>query len=156
MPLISAGLLLFRRSPSLEVLIVHPGGPFWAHKDLGAWSLPKGQVSAGEELLATARREFTEELGFPPPDSEPISLGSVKLKSGKTVHGWAVEGDCDPATCQSNTMRMEHPPRSGKWITIPEVDRAEFFSPQTAKEKLNPAQAVFVERLIDALKERGL
>ena len=135
----------------MQVLIVHPGGPFWAHKDLGAWSLPKGHVNAGEDLLAAARREFAEELGFEAPVGPAMPLGSVKLKSGKVVHAWAVEGDCDPATCASNTMRMEWPYRSGKWITIPEVDQAEFFTPGVAKEKLNAAQAAFVDRLVEAI-----
>ena len=153
MAVTSAGLLMFRRTPGIEVLIVHPGGPFWQNKDLGAWSLPKGQVNSGEDLLAAARREFAEELGFAAPDGPAIALGSVRLKSGKVVHAWAVEGDCDPATCASNTMRMEWPARSGKWITIPEVDRAEFVSPGVAKEKLDAAQAAFVDRLVEAVGE---
>src|SRR5438045_1593487 len=128
MPKRSAGILMFRRgAKGVEVLLVHPGGPFWAKKDLGAWSIPKGEVVEGEELLATARREFAEELGFAAIGAF-LPLGEVKQKGGKTVHAWAVEGDCDAATCKSNTFKMEWPPRSGKWAEFPEVDRAEFFS----------------------------
>jgi predicted NUDIX family NTP pyrophosphohydrolase len=144
---VSAGLILFRRAPAgVEVLLVHPGGPFWAKKDAGAWSIPKGEVAEGEELLATARREFAEELGFAA-SGEFVSLGEVKQKGGKTVHAWAVEGDCDAASCKSNTFKMEWPPRSGKWAEFPEVDRAEFFSLAAAREKINSGQAPLLDEL---------
>jgi len=125
---------------------VHPGGPFWAKKDAGAWSIPKGEVAEGEELLATARREVAEELGFAV-NGAFLPLGEVKQKGGKTVYAWAVEGECDPATCKSNTFKMEWPPRSGKWAEFPEVDRAEFFSLAAAREKINPGQAPLLDEL---------
>jgi predicted NUDIX family NTP pyrophosphohydrolase len=147
MPRTSAGLLMFRRAPrGIEVLLVHPGGPFWAGKDLGAWSIPKGEVQPGEDLLETARREFTEELGLPPGDAL-APLGHVVQKAGKVVHAWAFEGDCDPAACRSNTFRVQWPPRSGKWAEFPEVDRAEFFPLDVARTKLNAAQAAFLDEL---------
>lgn len=137
-----------RRAGAVEVLLVHPGGPFWAKKDKGAWSIPKGEAAEGEDLLACAVREFGEELGFAPPaGARFVPLGEVTQKSGKVVHAWAVEGDCDPGTCRSNTMRLEWPPRSGEWVTVPEVDRAEFFDLETAAQKLNPAQSAFLARL---------
>jgi predicted NUDIX family NTP pyrophosphohydrolase len=148
---VSAGLLLFRRTPAgTEVLLVHPGGPLWAKRDLGAWSIPKGEVEEGEELQAAARREFAEELGFAPP-GEFHSLGSIKQKGGKTVHAWAVEGDCDPARCRSNTFKMQWPPRSQTWVEFPEVDRADFFSLAAAREKINPAQLPLLEQLRNSL-----
>jgi predicted NUDIX family NTP pyrophosphohydrolase len=144
---VSAGLILFRRAPKgVEVLLVHPGGPFWAKRDLGAWSIPKGEVTEGEERLATARREFAEELGFAA-SGEFLPLGEVKQKGGKTVHAWAVEGDCDTARCTSNSFKMEWPPRSGKWAEFPEVDRAEFFSLPAAREKINAGQAPLLDQL---------
>jgi predicted NUDIX family NTP pyrophosphohydrolase len=144
---VSAGLLLFRRTPAgVELLLVHPGGPLWAKKDLGAWSIPKGEVEEGEELLAAARREFAEELGFAP-SGEFLSLGSIKQKGGKTVHAWAVEGDCDPGTCRSNTFKMRWPPRSQNWVEFPEVDRAAFFSLAVAREKINAGQAPLLDQL---------
>jgi predicted NUDIX family NTP pyrophosphohydrolase len=144
---VSAGLILFRRAPAgVEVLLVHPGGPFWAKKDAGAWSIPKGEVAEGEELLATARREFAEELGFAA-SGEFVPLGEVKQKGDKTVHAWAVEGDCDAGACKSNTFKMEWPPRSGKWAEFPEVDRAEFFSLAAAREKINSGQAPLLDEL---------
>jgi predicted NUDIX family NTP pyrophosphohydrolase len=156
MPRISAGLLMYRRRPGgLEVLLVHPGGPFWKNKEEGAWSIPKGEVEQGEDLLAAAKREFAEELGFAPESAgRYLQLTPVKQKSGKVVHAWAFEGDCDPATCKSNTMRMLWPPKSGKWITIPEVDKAEFFDVPTARTKINPAQAALLDELTQALKKR--
>jgi predicted NUDIX family NTP pyrophosphohydrolase len=151
MPEISAGLIMFRRCEGrLEVLLVHPGGPFWKNKDEGAWSIPKGRVEASEDPLAAARREFQEETGVTP-SGEFLPLGSIKQKSGKIVHAWAFEGDCDPSRITSNTMKMEFPPRSGKWITIPEVDRAEFFAFEQAKLKINPAQFALVEKLHERL-----
>jgi predicted NUDIX family NTP pyrophosphohydrolase len=156
MPRISAGLLMYRRRPGgLEVLLVHPGGPFWKNKDAGAWSIPKGEVEEGEDRLTAARREFAEELGFAANASgRYVPLTPVKQKSGKVVHAWAFEGDCDPSACKSNTMRMLWPPKSGKWITVPEVDQAEFFDLPTARAKINPAQAALLAELAQALKVR--
>ena len=138
---------MYRRTPKgPEVLLVHPGGPFWKNKDEGAWSIPKGEVEPDEDLLQAARREFQEELGFEA--RGPFApLASIKQKAGKVVHAWAFEGDCDPAACKSNTMRIPWPPGSGKWITVPEVDRAEFFDLSTAKVKLNAAQAAWLDEL---------
>jgi predicted NUDIX family NTP pyrophosphohydrolase len=150
MPRISSGLLMYRRKPVLQVLLVHPGGPFWAKKDEGAWSIPKGEVAAEEDLLEAAKREFAEELGFEAA-GEFRPLGSVKQKAGKVVHAWAVEGDCDPASCRSNTYRVEWPPKSGKWQSYPEVDRAEFFDLATARVKINAGQVPLLERLAEAL-----
>jgi predicted NUDIX family NTP pyrophosphohydrolase len=147
----SAGILLHRREgESLEVLLVHPGGPFWAKKDEGAWSIPKGEVEAGEESAACALRELEEEIGsslglVPEQLSE---LGEVRLKSGKVVQGWAAEGEFDPATLSSNTFTREWPPRSGREREFPEVDRAEWFALEQARRKINPAQAAFIDRLL--------
>jgi predicted NUDIX family NTP pyrophosphohydrolase len=144
----SAGILLHRRGGSgAEVLLVHPGGPFWARKDLGAWSIPKGELDEGEDPRACALREFAEETGTRLPDGALEDLGSVKLKSGKVVVAFAVEGDLDPATLVSNTLELEWPPRSGRTQVFPEIDRAEWFGLDAAREKLNPAQAAFVDRL---------
>lgn len=144
----SAGLLLHRgRGDRLEVLLVHPGGPAWANRDLGAWSVPKGEYLEGEEPLSAARREFEEELGSAPPDGDPIDLGEIRQKSGKRVRAWAVSGDLDTTRIHSNTFRFEWPPRSGKLIEIPEVDRAEWFALRTAREKINPAQVPLLDRL---------
>ncbi|MBY0307658.1 MAG: NUDIX domain-containing protein, partial [Phycisphaerales bacterium] len=142
MPEHSAGILLYRRRDGdLEVLLVHPGGPFFKAKDAGAWTIPKGCINPGEDPLAAARREFHEETGTPlSADAATHQLTPVKLKSGKTVHAWAVEGDLDPAMLSSNTFKAEWPPRSGKWQSFPEVDRAEWFSPHAAREKANPAR----------------
>ncbi len=148
----SAGILLHRGDgESLEVLLVHPGGPFWAKKDEGAWSIPKGEVEAGEESPACALRELEEELGSSLGlTAERLStLGEVRLKSGKVVQGWAAEGEFDPATLRSNTFTVEWPPRSGKESEFPEVDRAEWFSPEQARRKINPAQAAFIDRLLE-------
>jgi predicted NUDIX family NTP pyrophosphohydrolase len=144
----SAGILLHRRSANgREVLLVHPGGPFWAKKDLGAWSLPKGEYDDREDPQACARREFEEELGSAPPAGELTDLGSVRQKSGKVVQAWALEGDLDPAGFHSNTFEMEWPPRSGRRREFPEVDRAQWFSLAEARERINPAQAAFLDRL---------
>ena len=153
MPRISAGLLMYRRTPGgPEVLLVHPGGPFWKNKDLGAWSIPKGEVEPDEDFLAAAQREFREELGFTP--TGPYTpLTPIKQKAGKIVHAWAFEGSCDPESCKSNTMRIPWPPGSGKWITVPEVDRAEFFDLSVARSKINSAQAAFVHELERRLTE---
>ena len=143
----SAGLLIYRRLGSnLEVLLVHPGGPFWRNKDQGAWSIPKGEADDAEDLLAAARREFHEETGFQP-DGPFLPLSPVRQKSGKTVHAWALEGDLDPAAVRSNTFTMEWPPKSGRKAEFPEVDRAAFFDPQTARQKINPAQAPLLDEL---------
>jgi predicted NUDIX family NTP pyrophosphohydrolase len=142
----SAGILLFRRDP-LEVLLVHPGGPFWAKKDLGAWSIPKGEHEEGEDAMACAIREFTEETGSEPSPGELTDLGSVKQKAGKVVQAWALEGDLDAASVVSNTFSMQWPPRSGKFQDFPEVDRAEWFPLDVAAERINPAQAAFLDRL---------
>jgi predicted NUDIX family NTP pyrophosphohydrolase len=143
----SAGILLFRRRPELEVLLVHPGGPFWAKKDLGAWSIPKGEHEEGEDARACAIREFTEETGGAPSPGELDDLGTVKQKGGKTVQAWALEGDLDAAAVRSNTFTMQWPPRSGRMQEFPEVDRAEWFALPEARERINLAQAEFLERL---------
>jgi predicted NUDIX family NTP pyrophosphohydrolase len=144
----SAGLILYRvRVDQVEVLLVHPGGPIWAKRDMGAWSIPKGEVSHGEDLLTAAKREFEEELGAPVPGGPFLPLGSVTQKGGKTVHAWAAEGDLDIATIRSNTFTIEWPPRSGKWLEFPEVDRAAFFPIAEAKQKINVAQIPLLERL---------
>lgn len=143
----SAGILLYRRIDDvLQVFLVHPGGPFFKNKDAGAWSIPKGEFLNDEEPLAAAKREFEEETGQPV-DGEFIALGSVKLKSGKTVYAWAVEGDINHETIVSNTFEIEWPPRSGKKIMVPEIDRAAWFSLPDAKQKINIAQARFIEKL---------
>lgn len=143
----SAGILLYRRNPALEVLLVHPGGPFWAKKDLGAWSIPKGEHDAAEEALACALREFEEETGTRPAAGDLADLGTVKQKSGKVVQAWALEGDLDAAAIRSNTFELEWPPRSGRVREFPEIDRAEWFGADEARERINPAQAAFLERL---------
>ena len=135
-----------RRGDGLEVLLVHPGGPFWAQKDLGAWTIPKGELEEGEDEIATAQREFEEETGLRP--SGPFHpLGSVRQKGGKVVHAWAFEGDADPAAIRSNTCRVQWPPGSGQWRTCPEVDRAEWFGPDEARRRINPAQAALIDTL---------
>lgn len=145
---LSAGLLMYRRRAGrLEVLLAHPGGPFWANKDDGAWTIPKGLVDDAEDYLATAKREFEEELGTKPNADRYVELGEVRQKAGKTVVAFAVEGDLDPAKIQSNTFKAEWPPRSGQWRTFPEVDRAAFFSIDEARTKMNPAQTEFLSRL---------
>ena len=145
----SAGILLFRRrNGELQVLLVHPGGPFWAARDLGAWSIPKGEYR-GEDPLVAARREFAEELGSPAPHGRMIDLGQVRLKSGKLVRAWGVEGDLDAGAARSNTCEIEWPPRSGRRIEIPEVDRAEWFELEEAARRINPAQAALLERLAE-------
>jgi predicted NUDIX family NTP pyrophosphohydrolase len=144
----SAGILLHRQGKAgTEVLLVHPGGPFWARKDLGAWSIPKGELDEGEEPRVCALREFAEETGTRLPGDALEELGSVSLKSGKEVIAFAAEGDFDPETLASNTFELEWPPRSGRRQAFPEIDRAEWFGLDAAREKLNPAQAAFVDRL---------
>lgn len=131
------------------MLLVHPGGPAWARRDLGAWSIPKGEYGPGEEPLAAARREFEEELGFPPPEGETYDLGEVRQKSGKWVRAWALDGDLDVTHIHSNTVPFQWPPRSGQWIEIPEVDRAEWFGIDEAGAKINAAQATLLDRLAE-------
>ena len=145
----SAGILL-HRADRAEVLLVHPGGPYWSRKDAGAWSIPKGEVEEGEDPRTAALREFAEETGTRLPDGALEPLGSVKLKSGKLVHAFAVAGDLDPEAIVSSTFDLEWPPRSGRTRTFPEVDRAGWFGLDEAREKLNPAQAAFVDRLTGA------
>lgn len=146
----SAGILLYRRGgDGLEVLLVHPGGPIWARRDAGAWSLPKGEYVDGEDPLAAARREFAEELGVAPPGGPVVELGEIRQKAGKVVRAWALEGDLDPSSAVSNTFELEWPPRSGRLQEFPEVDRAEWFSLARAREKINPAQAELVDRLAE-------
>lgn len=143
----SAGLVMYRRrAGELEVLLMHPGGPLHVHRDAGAWTIPKGEVEPGEELLAAARREFQEETGQTP-HGPYTPLGAIRQKSGKIVHAWAFEGDCDTACVTCNTFQMEWPPKSGKMQAFPELDRAEFFTLARAREKANPAQVELFERL---------
>jgi predicted NUDIX family NTP pyrophosphohydrolase len=149
MPTRSAGLLVWRdASGGPEVLLGHPGGPFFAKKDDGVWSIPKGELDdPDDDPLIVARREFEEETGSPPPNGDVVFLGEVRLRSGKTVVAWAIEGDLDPATAVSNTFEMEWPPRSGRIQPFPEIDRVAWFDLAAARTKLNPAQAAFVDRL---------
>ena len=148
----SAGLLMYRRRAlSFEVLLVHPGGPFFARKDDGSWSVPKGLVDEGEDELAAARREFDEETGFAIASTQFTALGDVRLKSGKRVVAWAFEGDADPAALDSNEFELEWPPRSGRRRSFPEVDRAGWFEPEAASIKINVRQVPFLERLAQAV-----
>jgi len=148
----SAGLLLYRRREgAVEVLLVHPGGPFWARKDLGAWSIPKGEHEPQDDPLEAALREFEEETGRPPPRERLVELGSIRQRGGKLLTAWGAEGDLDPAELRSNTFTMEWPPRSGRQRRFPEVDRADWFDPATARQKLNAAQAELLDRLLAAL-----
>ncbi|HEY6729295.1 MAG TPA: NUDIX domain-containing protein [Polyangiaceae bacterium] len=148
---LSAGLLMYRASPALEVFLVHPGGPFFAKKDLGAWSIPKGLVEPGEDTRAAAMREFTEEVGLPIA-SELLELGSITQKGGKRVVAWAFEGDAAQGYLPpSNTFEIEWPPRSGRKRSFPEVDRAEFFTLDVARSKLLEAQLPFLDRLLAKL-----
>ena len=148
MRLVSAGLLLYRRrDSSLQVLLVHPGGPYWAKKDDGAWSVPKGLVDAGEEELACARREFREETGFEAPLEPPAhDLGTFRLPSGKQLRVWAIEGDCDPAALSSNLFEMEWPPKSGRTASFPEVDRGGWFDRAQASVKIASGQRPVLDK----------
>ena len=152
---ISAGLVMYRwKNGQLEVFLAHPGGPFFKSKDEGHWTIPKGEVDEGESLLATARREFQEEVGIEP-RGEFVALGSITQKGGKIVHAWAFEGNCEePHLFQCNTFRMEWPPHSGKFVDVPEVDRAEFFPLDQARKKIKETQRPLLDRLEVALKER--
>ena len=144
---VSAGLLLFRRRPSgLEVFLAHPGGPFWRDRDAGAWTIPKGLVEPGEDLLAAAEREFLEETGIQP--APPfLPLGSIRQKGGKIVHGWAWEGDADASAIVSNVMRTEWPRGSGRWLEFPEVDPCAWFGTAAARARINTAQRELIDRL---------
>ena len=149
----SAGLLLWRRaSGGVEVLLGHPGGPLWAKRDEGVWSVPKGEFHDGEAAWAVARREFEEETGHPAPDGDPIELGEIRQKGGKFVEAWALEGDLDPAAAESNTFDMVWPPGSGRVQTFPEIDRVEWFDVDEAKRRLKPTQIPLIDRLVDALR----
>src|SRR5215208_2423793 len=145
----SAGILLHRAGPDgREVLLVHPGGPFWATRDDGAWSIPKGEYTDGEDPQAAARREFAEELGAPLPGDAPLlELGEVRQRNGKRVVAWAAEGDLDATAARSNTFELVWPPRSGRRQEFPEIDRAQWFPLARAREKLIPAQVAFLDRL---------
>lgn len=149
----SAGLMLFKRvEPNdVRILLGHPGGPFFARKDEGSWTIPKGLVEDGEESLEAARREFTEETGLETPDSGYVDLGEMSYKSGKRVLAWAFEGECDPSQLESNTFQIEWPPKSGKKATFPEIDRFALYSVGTAVDKIHPAQLVLIERLLKHL-----
>jgi predicted NUDIX family NTP pyrophosphohydrolase len=145
---LSAGLLMFRRRPSgIEVLLVHPGGPFWKHKDLGSWSMPKGELWDGEDALDAAKREFEEETGIRP-QGEFLSLDEIKQPSGKIVKGWAFRGDCSPEKIRSGLFSMEWPPKSGKTQEFPEVDRAGWFSLGEARTHMLQGQTGFLDRLV--------
>jgi predicted NUDIX family NTP pyrophosphohydrolase len=148
MPKRSAGLILYRRSHgNIEVFLVHPGGPFWAKKDLASWSIPKGEYVEGEDPIAAAKREFQEETGFSV-NGRLDSLGELKQPGGKLVSVWAMEGDCDPAQLRSNTFQLEWPPRSGRKIEVPEVDRGAWFSIEQARTKLLTGQLAFLDKLL--------
>ncbi len=150
----SAGILLWRRRQGrVEVLLAHQGGPFWAKKDLGHWTIPKGEVEPGEELVAVARREFEEETGTKAPEGPLVELGEIKQKSGKLVLGWAAEGDLDPSTAVSNTFDLEWPPHSGVVRSFPEIDRVEWFDLDEAHRRLKAAQVPFLDRLESALAD---
>jgi predicted NUDIX family NTP pyrophosphohydrolase len=156
MPTLSAGLLLYRfRDGTLEVLIAHMGGPFWARREEGAWSIVKGEHDEREEPFAAARREFAEETGAPAPRGPAIELGEIRQSGGKHVRAWALEGDLDPAAVVSNTFQMEWPPRSGRTAEFPEIDRVQWCDPATARRLLVKAQPVLVERLEQRLAETG-
>jgi predicted NUDIX family NTP pyrophosphohydrolase len=154
MPRISAGLMMYRyTSGQLQVLLAHPGGPFFKNKDAGVWTIPKGEVEPGEDMLETARREFEEETRIAA--SGPfLELAPVIQKGGKVVHAWAFQGDCDPAAIVSNVFKLEWPPRSGQWKQFPEIDRAEFFDCATAKKKINHAQVALIEQLETSLNDQ--
>lgn len=152
MPKTSAGLLMYRiKDGKLQIFLVHPGGPFWKDKDDGAWSIPKGEVNEGEDLLKTAKREFEKETGIKP-EGEFISLGKIKQKAGKVIHAWVFEGQWGGFLMKQSTIKIEWPPKSDKKIEIPEVDRLEFFNVENAKKKINPAQIELIERLEKYLK----
>jgi predicted NUDIX family NTP pyrophosphohydrolase len=149
----SAGILLYRGiGDALEMLLVHPGGPFWAKKDAGAWSIPKGEYDGGEDPLAVAKREFAEETGVMPPQAGYIDLGELAQPSRKVIAAFAVEGDFDPAALKSNLFELEWPPKSARKQAFPEIDRAVWFSPDEARFKILPGQAPFIDRLLAAIR----
>jgi predicted NUDIX family NTP pyrophosphohydrolase len=151
-PRISAGILLYRRRGEvLEVLLAHPGGPYFAAKDLGDWSIPKGEAEPGESLVEVARREFEEETGSPIAAVGLVPLGEIRQKGGKLVHAWALEGDLDPAEAASNTFSMAWPPGSGTLVAFPEIDRVAWFGPEEARRRIKEAQAAFIDRLAASL-----
>jgi predicted NUDIX family NTP pyrophosphohydrolase len=154
MPKKSAGILLYRQSADksdFEVLLVHPGGPFWRKKDEGAWTIPKGEFTDDEDPLTAAKREFKEETGSEAPAGKYIQLTSIRQKGGKVVHPWAIEASFDPATLQSNSFEMEWPPKSGKLESFPEIDRAEWFTPEVAMSKILPGQQELIGELLRIL-----
>ena len=149
----SAGILLYRlKGPDIEILLVHPGGPFWAKRDTQAWSIPKGEYDAGEDAYRAALREFEEELGAPCPPAVPIDLGEIRYSSGKRIAAWAVAGDFDPSKLRSNMFEMEWPPRSRLLKQYPEVDKAQWFVMAEARSKILPAQRSFLDRLTEKLR----
>jgi len=152
----SAGLLVFRRTAdgTVEVLVGHPGGPLWAAKDLGSWSIPKGEYDPGEDPAAAAEREFCEEIGRPAPPGPRLDLGELRQPSGKRVHVWAVEGDLDVSSIESNTFEMQWPPGSGQTAAFPEIDRAAWVSVDSARRKLHTGQVGFLDRLAESLGHR--
>ena len=144
----SAGIVLYRRRlGAIEILLVHPGGPYWEHRDDAAWSIPKGEYEVDEEPLAAARREFEEETGIPATGNF-IELGELRQPGGKVVSAWAFEGDCDPKDLRSNTFTLEWPPKSGRQMEFPEVDRGSWYSVEEARRRLTPGQIIFVDRLL--------
>jgi predicted NUDIX family NTP pyrophosphohydrolase len=152
MPKISAGLMMYRvrteQNNSVEILLAHPGGPYWKNKDDGAWTIPKGEITPGEDLLAAAIREFTEETGLTP--APPfVPLGEIKQKSGKIIHAWAFQGDCDPAQIRSNTFELEWPPKSGLTQEFPEIDRAKFYDLVAARQKILVSELPLLDRLAE-------
>src|SRR5262245_11543921 len=148
----SAGILMYRRSSAgIELLLAHPGGPFWAGKDQGAWSIPKGEYGEDEDALIAAKREFAEELGSPPPSRPFLDLGAIKQPSRKVIAAFAVEGDFDPATLASNRFQLEWPPRSGRAQSFAEIDSAQWFTPSEAREKIQRGQAEFIDRLLESI-----
>jgi predicted NUDIX family NTP pyrophosphohydrolase len=158
---VSAGILLYRGAGgTLELLLAHPGGPYFRNKDLGNWTIPKGAPDGADELLAAGLREFEEETGFRvrdvalDPDVRPLDLGFITQASGKRVHAWAVEGDLDPAGCSSNEFELEWPPGSGRRQTFPEIDRVAWFDVDEARRRANPAQSSLVDRLVAAIDPR--
>jgi predicted NUDIX family NTP pyrophosphohydrolase len=152
---LSAGILMYRRiGARLEVLLVHPGGPYWRRKDDGAWSIPKGEIDADEDAVAAARREFTEETGHELSDAPMTELGQIRQRGGKVVMAWAVEGDLDPDTTVSNTFELEWPPRSGRVQAFPEIDRVAWFGLDEARRMIMAAQAPFLDRLEASLAVR--
>jgi predicted NUDIX family NTP pyrophosphohydrolase len=153
MPRISAGILMYRiHDGKLQMLLAHPGGPFFKNKDDGAWSIPKGEIEPGEDLFEAAKREFEEETGFTPTGPFTV-LRPVKQKGGKMVHAWAFEGECDPSAIVSNTFTMEWPPKSGRLMAFPEIDRAEFFDVAAARRKIKAGQEALIEQIQQMVDE---